>query len=55
VRHAVDLLVARIDGTHAEPTRDWPVTLVERDSDGPPPAAPGAIATERRVADHEQI
>ena len=35
VRHAIDLLIARCDGLPATAIRQWPVTLVERQSDGP--------------------
>lgn len=35
VRHAVDVLVASSEGRRIEPIRRWPVSLIERQSDGP--------------------
>ncbi len=35
VRHAVDVLVAGSEGRPIEPIRRWPVSLIERQSDGP--------------------
>lgn len=39
-RHAIDLLIGKIDGKPIEPIRRWPLTLVRRQSDGPPVASP---------------
>lgn len=35
VRHAIDVVVAQADGKPIQPIRHWPVTLVQRQSDGP--------------------